>query len=132
MAGSKRSRSGARTTGRRERPEDEIKDSSNGSAFGGIEIDVPEVGPSTKISDLTVEQFVSLLDQVFAQIRVDRKRSFADNKDKVRPIALKRIVEIFQSDDESIVRFRRLLRELGQQVPSILRDVTQQMQKNNK
>jgi hypothetical protein len=129
MAGSKRSRSGARTTGRRERPEDEIKDSSNGSAFGGIEIDVPEVGPSTKISELTVEQFVSLLDQVFAQIRVDR--SFADNKGKVRNIALKRIVEILQSDDESIVRFRRLLRELGQQVPVILRDVTQQMQKNN-
>jgi hypothetical protein len=129
MAGSKRSRSGARTTGRRQRLEDEIKDSSNGSAFGGIEIDVPDVGPSTKISELTVEQFVSLLDQVFAQIRVDRRP--ADNKGKVRNIALKRIVEILQSDDESIVRFRRLLRELGQQVPLILRDVTQQMQKND-
>jgi hypothetical protein len=129
MAGSKRSRSGARTTGRRQPLEDEIKGSSNGSAFGGIEIDVPDVGPSTKISELTVEQFVSLLDQVFAQIRVDRRP--ADNKGKVRNIALKRIVEILQSDDESIVRFRRLLRELGQQVPLILRDVTQQMQKND-
>jgi hypothetical protein len=131
MAGSKRSRSGARARGRGRQPDEEIETPAKGSASGDIEIDIPEVGPSTKISELTVEQFVTLLDQVFAQIRVVGTR--ADDKDraKIRNLSLKRLIDILQSDNGDVVQFRRLLGELGKKVPSILREIAEEMQKNN-
>jgi hypothetical protein len=131
MAGSKRSRSGARATRLREQPDEEIGTPPKGSASGGIEIDIPEVGPSTKIGELTVEQFVTLLDQVFAQLRGLGTRGDDKGRVRARNLFVKRLVDILQSDNGDVVQFRRLLGEAGKKVPLVLREIAEQMQKNN-
>lgn len=103
---------------------------SSNHGYLGIEVDVPGVLPETKLSELTVRQFVEVLIQVSQQLMMARIRGNPDvtgpAMDEIRSILSQRsgerrshISEIVRETQSAILdRMPELLREANARTPS--------------
>jgi hypothetical protein len=88
-----------------------------------VEIDIEDVGPDTRVADLTVAQLVQLL----VQIRAEEAARPARNRRRAEAIA--RLIERFASDDENVAAVKNALAEIGRKLPAVLIDIAKEMGK---
>jgi hypothetical protein len=86
-----------------------------------FEIDVPGVSPHTKLSDLTVKQFVQLLIQTSNQLRAARSTPEPETLKKIFQTIRKFNSEMTQGTEEQIFEqlpelMRRLSKDVGAQL----------------
>jgi hypothetical protein len=87
---------------------------SSGSPQPEIVIDIDEVTPQSKLSELTVEQFVQLLMQTNAQI--DPSRSSKQR----RAEAIAELINVLKSDSEPVAAIKKSFVEIGKTLPGVL------------
>jgi hypothetical protein len=88
-----------------------------------IDIDIEDVGPDTRVADLTVAQLVQLL----VQIRGEEPARPARNHRRAEGIA--RLIERFASNDENVAGIKDALAEIGRKLPAVLLDIAREMGK---
>lgn len=103
--------------------EDESDDSADSTRSDAeIRIDIPGVTPSTKLADLTVEQFVQLVVQVGQHVQRPRTRG-----DRRKAETVRRLIRILGSDNENVVAIRSSLSEAAKRLPQIMRDLAKEV-----
>jgi hypothetical protein len=89
-----------------------------------VEIDIEDVGPETRVAELTVAQLVQLLVQIREEEAAARP---ARNHRRAEGIA--RLIERFASNDENVAAIKNALAEIGRKLPTVLLDIAKEMGK---
>jgi hypothetical protein len=94
---------------------------SSGSSPPEIVVDIDDVTPQSKLSELTVEQFVQLLMQTSTQSHPPR------SSNQRRAEAIAELISVLKSDSEPVNAIKKSFAEIGRTLPQVLLEVARRI-----
>jgi hypothetical protein len=85
-------------------------------------VDIDDVTPQSKLSGLTVEQFVQLLTQTWTQIMPS-----GSLRRQRREGAIAELIDVLKSDSEPVNAIKKSFAEIGRTLPQVLLEVARRI-----